>query len=619
MKNFATLERQPLSDSAIGGEGGEAFLGVCSSITGRCWGDRLDAAQVRLALAIAQRHDLPDLLGRILAGRGVTPENCLDFLTPSLRSALPDPLVLRDMDIAAARLAQAVQQGETIAIFGDYDVDGATSSALLSRFLRMVGAVVGMIYIPDRLTEGYGPNKEAFKELVAKGAGLIICVDCGSSGFEALNCARDAGVDVLVFDHHQTGSDVSPARAFVNPMRQDDVSGLDYLCAAGVVFLAVVAVNRLLREAGWFESSRSEPNLLSLLDLVALGTVCDVAPLVGLNRVLVIKGLQVMRRRANAGLAALADIAKLSTGPDVRALGFTFGPRINAGGRIGRSDLGARLLDIDDPDRAHEIAMTLERLNRERQLLEARALEEATAMADAACSAYGDDMPLILVAGDDWHPGVVGLIASRLKDRFQRPAIAVSFDRNGVGVGSGRSIPTVDLGSAIRACVDAGLLVKGGGHFMAAGLSVEKGRLADVSAFLNEVLRNPVGIARSSDRLILDAVLTAGAVRPELIEAFERGGPFGAGHPEPCFAFPSHRVTGARVIGQGHVSCVLRAGDGASISAIAFRSEQTPLGAFLLDNPDNPVHVAGFLSIDRWGGRKRAQLRIFDAAVPVAK
>lgn len=588
------------------------FLGVERSVTGRRWRDRLSADQVRLATAIAQQHDLPELLGRVLAGRGVLPETCQEFLAPSLRTALPDPSILQDMDLAAERIAHAVMRGERIAVFGDYDVDGATSSALLARFLKLAGSEAA-IYIPDRIFEGYGPNREAFETLRGDGAELIVCVDCGTSSFEALTWAHDTGLDVVVLDHHQTGSDLPPALALVNPNRQDDMSGLGHLCAAGITFLAAIAVNRMLRAASWFAGERREPDLLSLLDLVALGTVCDVVPLTDLNRAFVAKGLLAMRRRDNIGLAALAEIARLSAVPDVYALGFVLGPRINAGGRIGRADLGARLLSGDDSNEVHDIAATLDRLNQERQDIERRILEEATAEADANLGARRD-APLVLTTGDDWHPGVVGLVASRLKDRFRRPAIAIAFDSKGIGSGSGRSIPGVDLGRVIRAGVDTGILVKGGGHSMAAGLTVEKAKLADLRAFLHEQLLAPVTEAHEIDEVTIDGALTAGAARPHLIDMLGQAGPYGAGNPEPCFAFPAHRITSAQIVGKGHVRCTLRSGDGSTLQAIAFRVAETPLGQFLLSAPPMPVHVAGFLKIDRWGGGKRTQLQIVDAA-----
>ena len=452
--------------------GERAFLGVERSLTGRRWVARLDEGEARNAMTIAQRHALPDIVARVLAGRGVAADEVPNFLDPALKRLLPDPSVLTDMDKAAGRIADAVVAGEPIAVFGDYDVDGATSSALFARYLRSVGRDP-VIYIPDRLFEGYGPNTEALKSLANAGARLVVCVDCGSTSHQALADGRAMGLDIVVIDHHQLGAELPPAVAVVNPNRQDDLSGLGHLAAVGVTFLTLVAVNRLLRARGWF-ASRAEPELLQWLDLVALGTVCDVVPLVGLNRAFVAKGLLAMARRANRGLAALADAARLGGPVAPYHLGFLLGPRINAGGRIGDAALGARLLASDDPAECERLAAELDRLNRERQAIETAMLEEATAEA-AAEIGDGEGPSVLVTASERWHPGVVGLIASRLKDRFHRPAVAIALQPNGVGSGSGRSVAGVDLGHAVRRAVERGILVKGGGHAMAAGLTVEKG------------------------------------------------------------------------------------------------------------------------------------------------
>ncbi|HET7716220.1 MAG TPA: single-stranded-DNA-specific exonuclease RecJ [Bauldia sp.] len=594
---------------------GRAFLGVERSLTGRRWVSRLDETEARNAVTIAQRHALPDIVARVLAGRGVAAEDVPNFLDPALKRLLPDPSVLRDMDVAAARIADAVAAGEPMAVFGDYDVDGATSSALFARYMRAVGRDP-TIYIPDRLFEGYGPNTEALRTLAKAGARLVVCVDCGSTSREALAEGKAMGLDVVVLDHHQLGAELPPAIAVVNPNRQDDLSGLGHLAAVGVTFLALVAINRALRARGWF-ADRAEPELLQWLDLVALGTVCDVVPLVGLNRAFVAKGLLAMARRANRGLAALADAARLGGPAAPYHLGFLLGPRINAGGRIGDAALGARLLASDDPVECERLAAELDRLNRERQAIETAMLEEATAEA-AAEIGDGEGPSVLVTASDRWHPGVVGLIASRLKDRFHRPAIAIALQPNGIGSGSGRSVAGVDLGHAVRRAVERGILVKGGGHAMAAGLTVEKGRLGDLRAFLEEALRRAVSSSEEAEGLAVDAALTAAGATVELIEMVDRAGPFGSGNAEPIFAFPSHQVAYVEGNGNGHVRVTLRGHDGTTLKATAFRAADTELGRALVANRGRHVHVAGTLSIDSWQGRRQPALRIIDVAEPGA-
>ncbi len=592
------------------------FLGVERSLTGREWRERLDAAGSNTALAIAQRHQIRDIVARVLAGRGIGVEEAPAFLVPSLRGLMPDPSVLTDMDAAAARIADAVMAGERIAIFGDYDVDGASSAALLARFLRHQG-LDPIVYIPDRLFEGYGPNVEALRKLAADGARLIVTVDCGSTSFDALAEAKALGVDVVVIDHHELGAERPPAVAMVNPNRQDDLSGLGALAAVGVTYMTVVAVNRLLRTRGWYGATRPEPDLLQWLDLVALGTVCDVVPLVGLNRAFVAKGLLTLARRGNRGIAALADVARLGGPARPYHLGFLLGPRINAGGRIGDAALGARLLVSDDPAECAALAAELDRLNGERQAMETRALEEAFAEADAEI-AGGEGPAVIVTANRGWHAGVVGLVASRLKDRFERPAIAISLAANGVGTGSGRSVVGVDLGLAVRNAVAAGILTKGGGHAMAAGLTVSEARLGDLRAYLEQALAERVRAATGSRALLVDAALTARGASLDLIEAVEKAGPFGAGHAEPIYAFPSHRIDYADTVGNGHVRLTLAANDGGTIKAVAFRGAGSPLGEALLKARGRNLHVAGCLSIDTYQGRRSANLRVLDAAVPAS-
>ena len=591
-----------------------AFLGVARSLTGRQWRERLDAAGSNVALAIAQRHRINDIVARIMAGRGVGVDEAPAFLTPSLKALMPDPSVLTDMATAAGRIADAIMAGERIAVFGDYDVDGASSAALLARFLRHQGHDP-LVYIPDRLFEGYGPNVEALGKLAGAGAHLIVTVDCGSTSFDALAAAKALGVDVVVIDHHELGTERPPAVAMVNPNRQDDLSGLGHLAAVGVTFMAVVAVNRLLRGRGWYGPARAEPDLLQWLDLVALGTVCDVVPLIGLNRAFVAKGLLTLARRGNRGIAALADAARLGGPATPYHLGFMLGPRINAGGRIGDAALGARLLASDDPAECAEIAGVLDRLNSERQAMEAAMLQEAMAEADAEIG--GGEGPAVLVtANRGWHPGVVGLIASRLKDHYQRPAIAIALAANGVGTGSGRSIVGVDLGLAVRTAVSEGILEKGGGHAMAAGLTVAQARLGDLRALLESTLSERVRAADGGHALAIDAALSARGANLPLIEAADKAGPFGAGHPEPVYAFPSHRIDYVDTVGNGHVRLTLAASDGATIKAVAFRGAGSPLGEALLSARGRNLHVAGCLSVDHYQGRRTASLRVIDAAAP---
>ncbi len=594
---------------------GRAFLGVERSLSGRRWVSRLDEGETRNAVTIAQRHALPDIVARVLAGRGVAPDDVPDFLEPALKRLLPDPSVLTAMDIAAARIADAVVAGEPMAVFGDYDVDGATSSALFARYMRSVGADP-VIYIPDRLFEGYGPNTEALRSLASRGARLIVCVDCGSTSHQALADGKAMGLDIVVVDRGELGAELPPAVAVVNPNRQDDLSGLGHLAAVGVTFLTLVAVNRVLRARGWF-ATRPEPELLQWLDLVALGTVCDVVPLVGLNRAFVAKGLLAMARRGNRGLAALADAARLGGPAAPYHLGFLLGPRINAGGRIGDAALGARLLASDDPVECERLAAELDRLNRERQAIETVMLEEA--MAEAAAEIGDGEGPSVLVtASERWHPGVVGLIASRLKDRFHRPAVAIAMQPNGIGTGSGRSVAGVDLGHAIRRAVERGILQKGGGHAMAAGLTVEKARLGELRAFLEEALRRAVSGSEEADGLAVDAALSAQGATIDLIEMVDRAGPFGAGNLEPVFAFPSHQLSYVEANGNGHVRATLRGHDGTTLKATAFRAADTELGRALVANRGRQMHVAGMLSVDSWQGRRQPALRIVDVAEPGA-
>jgi single-stranded-DNA-specific exonuclease len=588
------------------------FLGVEHSATGRAWRDRLDERGAARALAIAQRHEIPELLARILAGRNVEADAVDAFLDPTIKRAMPDPNVLTAMPEAAKRIADAMTRGESIAIFGDYDVDGATSAAVLARFLRF-GGVEPIIHIPDRLFEGYGPNVEAVRALAARGATLLVTVDCGTTSIEPLSEARALGMDVVVIDHHQADEALPPATAIVNPNRRDDLSGLGYLAAVGLVFMTVVAINRELRDGGFWTEARPEPDLLALLDDVALGTVADVVPLIGLNRAFVAKGLLVLRRREQPGLVSLMDVARLSGPPEAWHLGFLLGPRINAGGRIGRADLGVRLLLETDPIEAAKIAAELDRLNRERQAIEQETLAQAEAEAMAALG-IEEKGAVVITAAEGWHPGVVGLVAARLKEKFGRPAFAIAIEPGGIGTGSGRSIAGVDIGRVVRRAVAEGLLVKGGGHAMAAGVTLRKGALAQLRAFLETALSADVATARRLSGLMIDGAVSAAGVNLDLVAMIDRAAPFGSGNPEPVIALPAHSVTYAEEVGQAHMRVRFKSADGAAVNAIAFRAAGQKLGSALLNSRGRQVHAAGSFAIDRYQGEERVQFRLTDIA-----
>jgi single-stranded-DNA-specific exonuclease len=588
------------------------FLGVEQSATGRAWRDRLDERGAARALTIAQRHELPELLARIIAGRNIEADAVEAFLDPTVKQSMPDPYVLTAMKEAAVRIADAVQRGENVAVFGDYDVDGATSSALLARYLRQCG-LAPLIHIPDRLFEGYGPNVEAVRSLAERGATLIVCVDCGTTSIEPLAEAKKLGVDVVVIDHHQADEVLPPAVAIVNPNRRDDLSGLGHLAAVGLTFMTVVAINRELRARGFWNGDRPQPDLLAFLDDVALGTVADVVPLIGLNRAFVAKGLIALRRRERAGHTSLMDVSRLSGPPEAWHLGFLLGPRINAGGRIGRADLGVRLLIEDDPVEAAKIAAELDRLNRERQAIEQDTLAQAEAEAQAALG-LEDKGAVVVTASEGWHPGIVGLVAARLKEKFGRPAFAIALEPGGIGTGSGRSITGVDIGRVVRRGVAEGLLVKGGGHAMAAGVTLRKGALGAWRAFLESTLAAEVETARRASGLMIDGAVTAAAANTDLVAMIDRAGPFGSGNPEPVIALPAHTITYADEVGQAHMKVRLKSADGSGVNAIAFRAAGQKLGAALRDNRGRQVHAAGTFSTDRWQGEERVQFKLTDVA-----
>ncbi|WP_224815521.1 single-stranded-DNA-specific exonuclease RecJ [Hasllibacter sp. MH4015] len=575
-----------------------SFLGVENSLTGRTWiGPSDDVA--RLTQTLIQRADLDPAVAAILARRGVSPEDSASFLSPALRDLLPNPMGLRDMEPAADRIVRAAQGGERIAIFADYDVDGGSSAALLIWWLRGLNRDA-TLYVPDRIDEGYGPNDEAMAAL-ARDHDLIICVDCGTLSHGPIAAAK--GADVIVLDHHLAGADLPDCVAVVNPNRQDEDGVNGHLCAAGVVFLVLVDCNRRLRAAGI-----PGPDLMAMLDLVALATVADVAPLIGVNRALVVQGLKVMARRQRPGLVALSDVGRLDRAPTSYHLGFVLGPRVNAGGRIGAADLGARLLSTADRAEAEALAARLDTLNTDRREIEMRVRAAAMEQAEAR----GLDAPLVWAAEEGWHPGVVGIVASRLKDHTRRPAIVIGFDGQ-AGKGSGRSVAGVDLGASIQKLVAEGLIEKGGGHKMAAGLSLSRAQLEPAMARLSELLaRQGAGTGGPGD-LRLDGTLMPGAATPELIDKIEAAGPYGAGAPAPRFAMPALRIRHTRPVGEGHLKLTLGDGGPVNIDAICFDAARLGLDALQAHN-GRPVHVAGRVELNHWQGRTRAQLRLDDAA-----
>src|SRR4051794_8710202 len=602
-----------LPASALPVEALPAFLGVTRSTTGKLWRDRLDARGAARALAIVQRYQLPEMLARVLAGRDVEIDAVEDFLDPTIRKLMPDPHTVTQMETAAKRIADAATGGEKVAIFGDYDVDGATSEALLTWHLRHCG-LDPLIHIPDRIFEGYGPNTEAVRALAAKGATLLVTVDCGTTSIEPLAEAKRLGMSVVVIDHHQAGTELPEVDALVNPNRLDDLSGLGHLAAVGLVLVTLVAVNRELRQRGFWNAEMPEPDLLGMLHHVALGTVADVAPLIGLNRAFVAKGLIALRRRDHVGHTALMDVARLNGPPEVWHLGFMLGPRINAGGRIGRADLGVRLLLEGDVSEAARLAAELDRLNTERRVIEQMAEAQAEAEALAALG-LEDKAAVIVTASEGWHPGVVGLVASRLKEKFGRPAFAIALEPGGIGTGSGRSIPGVDLGKAVRQALSEGLLLKGGGHAMAAGITLRKERLAEFRAWIESALAHDVAQSRHANELFIDGAVSARAVTPELVATLNRAGPFGSGNPEPVIALPAHQLVYADEVGQAHMRVRLKSCDGAIVNGIAFRSIGQKLGNALAEHRGQPLHVAGCLAVDHYQGSERVQLRVMDVAV----
>lgn len=585
----------------------QLVLGVEQSCSGKRWIERpVDGRDV---LNLAQQLELPEIVGRVMAARGIDVEMAEAFLSPRLNAALPDPSHLLDMDTAVDRLVAAIMNDEPVAVFGDYDVDGATSSALLQRYFNAVGRKIS-VYIPDRIKEGYGPNSPALLGLLEQGIKLVITVDCGTTAYEPLAEARAAGMDIIVADHHIAEAGLPDAIAVINPNRIDETSEYGNIAAVGVVFLLIIGLNRGLRNAGYFdtESGLQEPKLLNWLDLVALGTVADVVPLTGLNRAFVTQGLKVMMQRRNAGISALADVAGLDETPSAYHLGYILGPRVNAGGRVGEAGLGATLLATDDPIQAAVMAERLNVYNQERRDIEAQVQEEALHAAE-----QGPTDGVVLVAGEGWHPGVIGIVASRLKDRYGVPACIVALDGD-TGVGSARSISGIDLGACITAARQNGLLVKGGGHAMAAGFTVERENIPELRAFLAG--RIGAGIIEQGiiPTLYIEGALSVSAANMSLMESLEQLGPFGSGNAEPRFVFPDIRVAHAAVVGKDHVRCTLTDSGGGKLNGIAFGALEKEMGARLMNSGGTALHVAGKLRNNTWQGRTSVQLLIDDVA-----
>ena len=586
------------------------FLGVTRSAVGRSWTESLDREGVNNARSLSQKFGIAEPLARVLAARSVSEDEVLNYLEPTLKTLMPDPTTFIDMEKATDRILQAINRKEKVTIFGDYDVDGACSSAILYQFLTFFGLDVHS-YIPDRLVEGYGPNPQAMRMLADEGSSLIVTVDCGANSPEAIKAAREKGVDVVVLDHHQMGEVDPAANALVNPNRPDDRSGQGYLCAAGLVFIAVAWTLKKIRAEG---KHKTLPDILRYLDLVALATVCDVVPLVGVNRAFVIKGLKVARMMSNPGVAALSRVAGIGEPLNVFHLGFLLGPRINAGGRIGDQALGARLLTTQTEGDAESIAEELNALNQERQNIEAKQLLEAEV---GLQSLTLDETPsVIVVAHEGWHPGIVGILAARLKEKFRCPAFAIAIKNDGTATGSGRSIAGVNLGELVREAVQSGLLEKGGGHAMAAGVTISSGKIDEFRKWLNEKLSSKVNDLHAHETLLVDGVLSASGATRELYEMLEKAGPFGSGNPLPVFVLPSHRLADVREVGKGHLMMSISNTEGKRLKAIAFRAVGTDLGDFLMTHLGKNIHVAGNLNLNYWNGQASPQFRVIDAAEP---
>ncbi len=590
----------------------EPILAVEKSVTGRTWIER--PVEYRIVQAIAQNSNLPEIVARVVAGRGISIEDAPVFLNPTLKETLPDPSIFKDMDKACSRITDAIMKGEKVAIFGDYDVDGATSAAIFRKFFKALGQEL-TAYIPDRMKEGYGPNKKALLELKAAGHKLVITVDCGIVSFEPLSTAKDAGLDIIVLDHHQAEAKLPEAVAVVNPNRLDQEPGYGQLAAIGVSFITIVGINRELRNRGWYAAqSINEPNIIEWLDLVALGTICDVVPLVGVNRALVSQGLKIMARRNNVGLKALSDIAGINEAPGTYHAGFLLGPRVNAGGRVGRSEAGMTLLSTEDEEQALEIASELNIYNAERQAIEAMVLEDAMNKVQNEIGVGGIVPPVIIAANVGWHPGVIGIVAGRIKEHFNRPALIIAIDENGEAKGSARSVIGVDVGAAVTAARQAEILSAGGGHAMAAGLSLKAENIDALGVFLNERLKSTVEKALKALSLKLDGVLSLSAISPSLVHQLDEIGPYGQGNAQPRFAFADCYISYVDIVGKDHVKVSLRGPDGSNVKAMAFRSADKPLGRLLLESRGQTIKIAGTMRNNHWNGQTSAEIFIEDAA-----
>ncbi len=577
------------------------------SVMGKKW--TINPVEERQVLRICQSFDLPLVIGQILVSRGIAFEEVESFLEPSIKSQMPNPSILKDMDKAADRIADAIINREKIAVFGDYDVDGATSTAVLKRFFKMVGHDI-RVYIPDRIEEGYGPNEEAFRILKDEGAKVCLTVDCGITAFDPIKAGTDMGLEMIIFDHHAAEPQLPDAYACVNANRLDDESGLGHLAAAGITFLAIVAINRALRKKGYY-NDRSEPRLTLLLDLVALGTVCDVVPLTGVNRAFVAQGLKIMALRQNAGLKTLCDVAGVNEPPKSFHAGFMIGPRINAGGRVGEASIGSKLLSSDCLVESSEWANKLNHYNSERREIEAEVLEQAIDQIES----YGHEHSNMVIAfGENWHPGVIGIVASRLKEKYNKPAAVIGFDENGVGKASARSVSQIDLGNIVIAARQNGLLVAGGGHKMAAGFTIMQDRLAEFHAFVNKRIEAQLKGEPLLARLKIDAQLSVSALTLPFVKQIDALAPFGAANPEPRFILKNVKIARPSVVGENHIRCYLQDWSGGqSITGISFRSVDTPLEPILLKSRDKPVCLAGYANINLWQGKESVQFQILDA------
>lgn len=590
----------------------DLILAVEKSVTERAWVAR--PAEHRIIQAIVQNHDLPEIVARVIAGRGINIADAEFFLKPTLKKMLPDPSQFKDMDKACIRVADAIISEEKVAVFGDYDVDGATSSAIFKRFFKSLNQNI-TAYIPDRMTEGYGPNTNALLELKSTGHKLVITVDCGIVSFEPLKVATDAGLDIIVIDHHQAEAKLPDAVAVVNPNRLDEEPGYGQLAAVGVSFITIIGINRELRNRGWYEEQGiNEPKIIDWLDLVALGTICDVVPLVGINRAFVSQGLKVMAERRNEGLKALSDVAGINEPLGTYHAGFLLGPRVNAGGRVGRSESGTILLSTDDALEAQNISNELNTYNAERQAIEAMVLDDAMSQVQRKIGVGGVVPPIIVASNVGWHPGVIGIVAGRLKEHFGRPTIIIAVDDSGNAKGSGRSIMGVDLGSAITAARQSDILTAGGGHAMAAGLSMQSKNIDALDKFLCERLVINVDAALTLLSLKLDGVLSIGAINSNLVEILDQVGPYGQGNAAPRFAFSDVYLSYVDIVGKDHVKCTLKGLDGSSVKAMAFRCADKPLGRLLMASRSKTIKVAGTIRNNHWNGRTSAEIFIDDAA-----